>query len=211
MRICHIIGAADIQGLIVDRRVGDLVVSVDGGFAHLQRFSIAYDVAIGDFDSLGFTPERAISFPAEKDDTDTMLAIRHGLGLGFKRFALYGCLGGALSHTLANLQSLAFILRSGARGALIGEGTYALLVSGGALSISLPLDMKISVLAFGGEARGVTLEGFKYPLKDAVLTVDYPIGISNAPIGTNALIAVKQGILAVILEGVMRDPLRLLL
>ena len=55
--------------------------------------------------------------PVEKDDTDTMLAVKTALEQGCDEVYLYGGTGGKrLDHTLANLQSLLYLRRRGARG-----------------------------------------------------------------------------------------------
>ncbi len=54
--------------------------------------------------------------------TETMLAAKLGLSLGYRAFILLGGLGGRLVHTHANFQTLAY-LRGHARGpALRAEG-----------------------------------------------------------------------------------------
>ena len=40
-------------------------------------------------------------------------------------------------------------------------------------------------------------EGVQYPLRDAVLTADFPLGVSNHILEPTARIAVRQGALAV--------------
>ena len=98
------------------------VIAADGGLKHLQQLNIPPDVIIGDFDSLGYTPKDARVFPVEKDDTDSMLAVRHGLREGCRRFILYGSLDGPrLDHTVANLQTLLFLAHNGATGTLVGK------------------------------------------------------------------------------------------
>ena len=46
----------------------------------------------------------------------------------------------------------------------------------------------------------MTLEGLKYPLKDAELTDDVPLGISNQFTGVRSRIAVQDGTLLLMLE-----------
>jgi thiamine pyrophosphokinase len=211
--ICHLVGAARVRGLPIDRRTGDMVIGVDGGCASLQRFGIPYDAAIGDFDSLGYVPaaKKVLAFPPEKDYTDTLIALRYALTLGYGRFALYGCLGGALSHALANVQSLAFLARHGARGVLVGEDCRVAFIKDGALRLTLGAGAKISVLAFGGAARGVEIQGLKYALSGGTLTPDRPIGVSNESLGAAATISVESGALVVVVEGAMPAPSELLL
>ena len=55
----------------------------------------------------------------------------------------------------------------------------------------------ISVFCWGDRAEGVTLKGLKYPLNNAELTADEPLGISNEGMGTPAQISVRQGVLLI--------------
>lgn len=93
--ICYIVGAGERPASLDVAKEG-YWIAADGGYAVLQAAGIKPDLVLGDFDSLGYVPRHPnlIRTPAEKDDTDTMLAIRQGLDLGFRRFVLYGCLGG---------------------------------------------------------------------------------------------------------------------
>lgn len=54
----------------------------------------------------------------------------------------------------------------------------------------------LSVFAQGGEARGVYLEGLKYPQHGFTLRDDYPMGVSNEFTGVPARVAVTDGLLA---------------
>ena len=119
---CVIVGAGELEDAVIRRREGDLVIAADGGLKYLERAGIAPDIALGDFDSLGYRPNlpEVIYHPPEKDDTDTMLAVREGFARGFDTFVIYAGLGGRLDHTVANLQTLAFIAENGGRGYLVG-------------------------------------------------------------------------------------------
>lgn len=118
MPICYIVGAGDFTPRGFAPVPGDLVLAADGGYRALYSLGYTPDLLLGDFDSLGDLPLPpdlpVLRFPARKDDTDTGLALRHGLDRGFRDFALYGCAGGRVDHLLANLQSMARISRLGA-------------------------------------------------------------------------------------------------
>ena len=121
---CFIIGAGPFYGLPVAPGPEDVVLAADGGYRHCQTAGITPDLLLGDFDSLESERPDNIpthTFPVEKDDTDTMLAIRYGLEQGYQTFHLYGGTGGRMDHTLANLQALGFLARHGARGYLYEE------------------------------------------------------------------------------------------
>ena len=124
MKRCFIYAAGTFYGLREPPRGGDLQIAADAGLLLCERLGVRPDVVLGDFDSMDVrqAPADCIRVPVEKDDTDTMLALREGLRRGCDTFYLYGATGGArLDHTLANLQSLAFLLRHGARGYLYDQ------------------------------------------------------------------------------------------
>ena len=122
---CFLFGAGPFFGLPVPPQPGDLILAADGGYRHCQAAGLRPDLLLGDLDSLE-TPPQALpvqTFPAEKDDTDTMLAVKYALAQGCTTVHLYGCTGGRLDHTLANLQTLGYLAQAGAAGYLYDE-TY---------------------------------------------------------------------------------------
>lgn len=202
--VCYIVGAAPLDGRLPQPREGDFVIAADAGFAALNAAGIAPDLVMGDFDSLGRVPEgeNVLSHSPIKDDTDLILAIRWALARGWTRFEIFGALGGKrLDQTLASFQTLRFLAANGARGLLRGDGWNAALLQNGAMRFPADAAGWLSVFASGGEARGVTLRGLKYELTDAVVTCDYPIGVSNEFTGAEARIEVKDGSLFVLWQG----------
>lgn len=187
-------------GRIASPEEGDLLLAADGGLVHLERQGLVPHLIVGDFDSLGHVPEgnNIIRHPVEKDDTDTMLAIKTGLERGYRDFVLYGCLGGRLDHAYANLQALVFLARRGAAGWLLGGGLAVTAVRNGRLEFGAGREGVISVFCPDGEARGVTLTGLHYPLRDAVLTSAFPLGVSNRFTGAAASVSVEDGTLLVL-------------
>lgn len=132
MRECVIFCAADFAGLARPIAEGTLVIAADGGLRHTQALGLHPDVVLGDFDSLGYTPQGANVFPVEKDDTDSMLAVRLGLKEGCTEFLLYGSLDGPrLDHTVANFQTLQYLADHGAIGYLVGNTTLVTVVKNG--------------------------------------------------------------------------------
>lgn len=275
MPTCYIVGAGDFTPRGFAPVPGDLVLAADGGYRALCSLEYTPDLLLGDFDSLGDLPLPpdlpVLRFPARKDDTDTGLALRHGLDRGFRDFALYGCAGGRVDHLLANLQSMARVSRLGATirlaapeydawaltgpapdapapatpdapGALVlhasaphasapstsaphasaphasGPAPYApdapalhtsalhaSAPGGPAATLTLPPrpgGTLVSVFCHGDRAEGVTLTGLAYPLSDAALTGDFPLGVSNRRLeGRPAAVAVRRGTL-LIFQGV---------
>jgi len=191
---CIIFCAAAFDAPVQPIGEGDLIIAADGGLRHTEALGIRPDVILGDFDSLGYTPEGANVFPVEKDDTDAMLAVRRGLALGYKRFLLYGSLDGPrLDHTVANFQTLQFLADHGALGCLVGLDTVAAVVKNGTLTFPAGCAGTISVFCSGADAHGVTLEGLYYPLNRGTLTPGFPLGASNHFTGERAKITVEDG------------------
>lgn len=196
---CVIFCAAGFAGLLTPLNKDDFIIAADGGLRHTEALGITPNVILGDFDSLGYVPEHSAVFPAEKDDTDAMLAIRRGLTLGYREFFLYGGMDGPrLDHTLANLQALTFLADRGARGYLIGNDTVATVVKNGKLQFSPATEGLLSVFCMGEAADGVSLSGLQYPLTNASLNAHFPLGVSNHFIGEAATVSVEKGSLLVL-------------
>lgn len=198
--ICYVLGAGPLYGYTLCKRPQDLLIAADGGYDYVQQLQVQADILLGDFDSLGRIPqeEECMVLPQEKDDTDMLAAARLGLEKGYRFFCLLGGTGGRIDHTLANVQLLAFLAERGARGWLMAEQNVITLLPPGELRFSADCRGYVSVLAYGGEARGVYLEGLKYRLQNAVLTPKFPLGTSNEFLGVPARIAVEQGELLLI-------------
>ncbi len=176
------------------------MIAADAGYRALLRLGIRADRVVGDFDSLGEVPAHpdVEVHPAEKDDTDMMLAVKKALETGYREVRIYGGLGGRLDHTMAHLQILVFLARRGVRGWLIGgrqRGSTAL--ADGELSYSAEASGTVSVFAADSTALGVTLTGLKYPLTNYTMTPDNPIGVSNEFTGRPSSISVRKGVLLI--------------
>ena len=209
MGSCIIFCAAGFEALARPIGAGDHVIAADGGLRHTRKLGITPDTVLGDFDSLGFTPEGANVFPVEKDDTDAMLAVRRGLQLGYREFLLYGSLDGPrLDHTVANFQTLQYLADHGAVGYLIGNTTMVTVVKDGSISFPAGATGTVSVFCMGADAQGVTLEGLYYPLQNGTLTPGFPLGVSNHFTGANAKISVETGSLLVLWDRENGFPLR---
>lgn len=196
---CVLFCAGEFDRLLLPLTGQEYVIAADGGLVHTSRLGLQPDCILGDFDSLGYVPEGANVFPVEKDDTDTMLALRKGLEQGCKEFLIYGGLDGPrLDHTMANFQSLMFLSQRGARGYLVGKTNIATVITDGTLTLPACEDGIVSVFCMGAAAKGVTIEGLQYALKDGTLEPGFPLGVSNHFVGQGAKISVSDGSLLVL-------------
>ena len=206
---CYIAGAGEYTGL-VKPGLYDFIIAADGGYAELVSRGITPDLVVGDFDSLGEMPDHPniVNSPAEKDDTDMLLAVKEGLARGFKTFVIEGGLSGRLDHTIANFQMLIYLVNNDARGILLGRDICVTAVRNGCLEFDsghikaeTSLNRGVSVFSAGDTAAGVSLTGLKYPLDNATVTFDHPIGVSNEFTGAPARICVSEGTLIVTWTG----------
>ena len=200
MKTCVIFCAAGFDGLL-ETTENATVIAADGGLVHTNALGITPHIVLGDFDSLGYTPEGANVFPVEKDDTDAMLAVRKGLELGCDRFLLYGSLDGPrLDHTVANFQTLQFLADRGATGYLIGKDHIVTVVKDGEITFPASATGIVSLFCMGSDATGVTIEGLQYGLENGTLTAGFPLGVSNHFVGKESRICVENGSLLVIYD-----------
>ena len=198
---CFIFGAGPFYGLDDIPAPGDLILAADGGYQHCCIAGLQPNLLLGDFDSLEVPPPQDIPrqvFPPEKDDTDTMLAVKLGLERGFRRFHLYGGTGGRLDNTLANLQTLAYLAKAGARGELHDE-SFVFTAIQGPDRLQLPSQAAglFSVFCLGADAAGVSIQGGKYEAKGVTLTAAFPLGVSNQFRGEPVVVSVDSGCLLV--------------
>lgn len=157
---------------------------------------------MADFDSLDAAPafDHILRLPVEKDDTDMIRAVKEGFDRGEREFHLLGGMGGhRTDHTVANMQTLAYIARRGGQGWLYGNGErFTAICDGGEITLTGQGRTAFSPCsAWGADAEGVTIENAKYPLTDAVLTADFPLGVSNHFIGQAVRVAVRRGCLLI--------------
>ena len=195
--ICYIIGASTIDEITINKEKQDFVIAVDAGYSYLEKMDIQADLVVGDFDSLTYIPNHphVMQFPTEKDDTDTMIAVREGLNRGYRQFVFFGCLGNRPDHTYANYQILSYLAEKGASGYLFGEGFVVSAIRNRAIVFPDRMNGILSVFCAGSAAQGVNLTGLKYELHNSYVSNTIPIGVSNEFIGEKSIVSVENGFL----------------
>ena len=201
MERCVIIGSSSqndydhINKFIIN---GDYIICADGGYAICKKINLRPDLIIGDFDSGFFEIDdprvKKIVLPREKDLTDTLTAAEHGLEMGFRDFLFLCCTGNRFDHCFANVYALEYLADNGAKGVVADEKNMILLHGGGTITLREDKNYKyISIAAIDKKITGVTYAGLKYPLSDAVLYRNLPIGVSNEFITPVATVEIKNG------------------
>lgn len=198
MRRCVIVGGADIGRY--DRigaylREDDFCIFCDSGLKHRKELGRTPDLIVGDFDSCPnpHLDVETITLPCEKDDTDTVFAAKEALARGFQDFLLIGVTGGRLDHTLGNI-SLLLMLDAQEKTAVIADDFSEMqIVSEKPVRIDGRYAY-FSLLNISGTARGITVTGAKYPLRNAEITCEYQYGVSNEVLpGETAQVSVGEG------------------
>lgn len=198
MSRCVIIGGADIGDYVYikDRlKEDDFCIFCDSGLRHLSALGVSPNLIVGDFDSHPnpLMDAETIVLPCEKDDTDTVFAVKEGLRRGFDEFLLIGAVGARFDHTLGNISILLYLEAQGKKGEIIDNYSHITLICREPAFVDDSYTY-FSLLNISGVAKGVDVENAKYPLKDAEITCEYQYGISNEVLkGKRARIEVKEG------------------
>ncbi len=200
MDCCYVFGAGPMEGDLPQPGPEDFVIAADGGLLYLNERQIVPDLIVGDLDSAKVVPlaDNVIRLPEEKDDTDMLAALKEGLARGCKEFHILGGAGGRLDHTLANLQCLAYLETLGVYGYLYDNNTVVTMLSQGSLFFPSMEEGVLSIFAFSEEVTGVYERGLKYTLENATVRNTFPIGVSNAFVGEEAIVSAGKGLLLVI-------------
>jgi thiamine pyrophosphokinase len=180
------------------------LICADGGARHIHALGLTPDLIVGDMDSLEgelqrdfvIKGTRIIRYPEAKDETDSELALQMALEMTPDEIRIYGALGARIDHTLANLTLLAAAADRGIETRLLDEWCEIFLVRQ-RRTVEGTIGQNVSLFAFGGDAAGVTLEGFEYPLQNATISRNRPIGISNRLTSNQGAISVRSGDLLV--------------
>jgi len=201
MKRCFIVSAGTFYGLRERPLPGDTVIAADAGYRTCLQAGLTPNLVVGDFDSMD-RPEELDNVrcaPVEKDDTDTMLAVKEGLARGCGQFYLYGCTGGRrMDHTLANLQTLLWLRHQGAQALLYDDDFVYTAIRNETLTIRKEVEWGlVSVFCMGEPARGVFETGMQYFLTDAALCSDQPMAVSNHILEETASVTVRDGTLLV--------------
>jgi len=197
-----IISAAPItqyEAIVQQLKDDDFYIFCDGGLKHREKLGITPHLIVGDFDSheKPRTNIETIALPREKDDTDTVYAVKEAIKRGADEILLTGAIGARLDHTLGNLYILLMLKEKGIKASIIDDYSQMEIVASEPAYIE---NCKyFSLLAIDGAAHGVTIKNAKYPLEGATISPEYQYGISNEVLcGKKAEVSVESGSLLLI-------------
>ncbi len=189
-------GSINASNITEKPKKGDLCIAADGGYNNAVALGATVDILLGDMDSFKGQPREGtelLRVPAEKDFTDTQLAVNTALERGADDIVIIGGLSGRLDHTMSNLGILERLYKfkthvyatDGFNRVRYLNSTSELIPKSGFTYLSL--------IALSETLKGVSIEGCKYPLKNAVIKRDDQFAVSNEITGNCALISVRKG------------------
>lgn len=183
-----------------------LIIAADSGYdnAKLLGYAERCDYIVGDFDS---TKEKAfcsrakiVRVPAEKDETDTQLALDIAIENGADDISIVGGLTGRLDHTLSNVYLLEYLASLGIYATICdGKNRVRYLKERSSLLIPKSNYKYFGLITADKEVKGVSINGAKYNLSNAKLEKSNPsFAISNEVSESFAMVSCKKGGLFVI-------------
>ncbi len=163
-------------------------IAADGGMAHAQQLNLTVELWVGDFNSSSpelesrYNHVERQTFPVAKDRTDGDLATAAALARGATSLVLVGAMGGQTDHAFAHLTLALRLARAGCPTMLTTGSEEAYPVLPGGLSLSLPPESRLSLLALA-DLRGLSLQGTRWPLADVDVELGSTLTLSNTACG----------------------------
>ncbi|MFA5323132.1 MAG: thiamine diphosphokinase [Smithella sp.] len=208
-KIIIVSGGNSVDAEFFQKKITDfgncLIICCDGGARHFRNLIIKPDVIIGDMDSIdpdqmaNYSSEniKIIKYPANKDFTDTELALDYALDLKPEKIFIWCALGGRIDHTLANIFLLFKGQKKGVATFLIDEYCEVFVMDQEAVFTD-EAEKTVSLMALTPEVTGITLAGFLYPMEKGNLKMGESRGISNIINDAHADIKIEEGKLLII-------------
>lgn len=180
-------------------------IGADQGALHLLRENIIPLEAVGDFDSISAEEYREVqmsvsrvdAYQAEKNETDTELAIERALAYQPNKIILTGVTGGRLDHMLSALQLLYRYQKKYPEKSFEIQNKTNLLRffhPGKHMIVENEQLQYVSFFAFQESISSLTLKGFKYDIDNESLESGMTKFTSNELLGKEGTISFRSGI-----------------
>ena len=172
----------------ITQKVPDLIIAADGGANHCLDVGILPDIVVGDLDSISETsranlpPKQVeiIKFPTRKDATDLELALDLAMEKGGNQIVIFAGLGGRWDMSFSNVMLAASEKYKEMHVSLSAENSHLhILHANRKLALRGKSGQTISLIPLSQEAKGITLSGFEYPLKNETIQFGNSRGLSN--------------------------------
>lgn len=198
-------GILETQVVAEELRLDDFVIGVDRGVEFLYKHQIQMDYMVGDFDSLPldiltyYKKENKVpirEYNPIKDASDTEMAVRLAMELGYQEITILGATGSRIDHLWANVQTLAIPFASGVQAKII-DSVNRIRIIGRKTSIEKTQSFGpyFSVFSLGEAVTGLTITGAKYSLKNHTLQPYDSLSVSNQIIEDRMQVSYESGML----------------
>lgn len=185
-----------------------LVIGVDKGALVALEEGITLDIALGDFDSISQEEfnkiknhsKKTLSFPSDKDDTDTELALKYVLENNPEAHIMfYNWYGGRIDHLYSLLMLVLqdrFVKLTEQVQFISGKNDITFFLPGEHRIENLENMEYVSFILLN-EVRDLTLKNVKYTLEEK--SFNHPMAlISNEFLDKEAMFSFTKGLIAVI-------------
>ncbi len=183
------------------------IIAVDKGLEYCHKINIMPNIIVGDNDTVNTSildeyrkkVDKVIVYPPEKDYTDTHISVTTAFEYNPDTITIVGATGTRIDHVLANIGMLKLCIDNNVQAYIVDKNNLITMIDSNYKILRSNLYGKyISLLPYSEQVMGVTLEGFVYPLYDAILSIGKSIGISNELKEDIGHISVKSGYLIVV-------------
>ena len=189
---------------------GAIILAADAGLDHALAAGLIPAGLIGDLDSvsadgLAWAKEHATiqRHPADKDATDTELALSFAADMNPAKLILLSGAGDRLDHTIAAIGALGNRDLTGVPiiEGWCGDQHFHVVHGPSRITITTVVGTTLSVLALHGKCTGVSLDGVAWPLLSAELAPTSGQGVSNIARSASIDVALSKGVLTIFTEG----------
>lgn len=183
---------------LVDKH--NFIICADSGLDHMIKINVKANLVVGDLDSISeegleFVKDSKINilkYPAQKNKTDTELAIDYLMDMGVSDINLTGVIGSRLDHSLANIYLLKKLYDRDIKAKIINENNIAQYVSE-KLVLEKREDYFVSIIPISLNGIEVSLDGFLYSLENDFIEFGSSLGISNEIVDRFGTVTIHKG------------------
>jgi len=181
----------------------DFIICADSGYDHAVKMDITPAALVGDFDSIEHTNFQSaknknidiVPYPAEKDYTDTEIALEYAREKGFTNFLFLAAYGTRIDHTMGNIMLLKNCLYNNEKAQLANEYNTVFFINSKTVLHGKKGDT-VSLIPIT-DCYKISTHNLKYPLFQEDLLLSSTHGISNIMTENTAEISIEKGIMMI--------------
>lgn len=185
-------------------KAADRIICADGGTRHAINMNLTPDAIIGDLDSSAsqyieyFRKKgvEVIQYPKDKDKTDTHICVEFALTFSTE-IVLLGATGSRIDHMIANISLLRLGIERNIPISMMDNKNHIRMINNSISLVGNKGDI-FSLIPYTEKVEGISTRGAHYELKDAVMELGNPYGVSNFFEEKTVEITINKGYLLVI-------------